>query len=96
MGIRQKTVFDAGVSTPVGSYPKDYKIKETSNLGLVITTNAYNMYTVPKSSYAITETTTLAFTYNVGADGLLRNSVVGPTTKNLSIADGERRPGAAE
>jgi hypothetical protein len=94
MGIKQKAVFDAGVSTPVGSYPKDYKIRETSNLGLVITTNAYNMYSVPKSSYAITETNVLAFTYNIDADGLLRNNVVGPVSRNLNIADGERRPGA--
>jgi hypothetical protein len=38
---------------------------------------------VPKSTYSITETSNLTFT----------NSIVGPNSKNINIADGERRPG---
>jgi len=37
----------------------------------------------PRSKYAIQETVILTFT----------NKIVGPTTKNLNISDGERRPG---
>jgi hypothetical protein len=69
MGLKQKVVYDAGVTSTTDIYE--------------INDQAGRLTRSPKSSYAISETVNLAFT----------NSVIGPSTKNLNIADGERRPG---
>jgi hypothetical protein len=70
--IKQKVVFDAGIAQP-----KDcFEINDQSG----------RLTSVPKSPYAITETTNLVFTYNMGILGGLRD-------KNLNIGDGDVRPG---
>lgn len=84
MSIKQKSIFDAGVATGIGNYPKNYQVRETSHL--TITNNPYNVNTLPKSPYAISETRNLVFTNN----GLIGNT----KEQNLNIADGERRPGS--
>ncbi|MDD5650198.1 MAG: hypothetical protein PHF86_07280 [Candidatus Nanoarchaeia archaeon] len=71
--LKQKVIFDAGVSNP----KNDYEINDQTG----------RLTSAPKSPYAITETINIAFTYNYG--------VLGPNSKNLNIADGERRPGTA-
>lgn len=66
------------------------KQKVTFGSGVVSTINIYEindqggqLTSAPKSQYSITETINLPFTSNI----------VGINSKNLNIADGERRPG---
>jgi len=69
--MKQKVFSDAGVITP-----PDLLLKEINDQGGTYTA-------VPRSSYAIHESRTLAFT----------NKIVEQTGRRLNIADGDRRPG---
>jgi len=72
MGLKQKTVFNAGVKSTI-SIPDTSKYLDMTNIETK----------TPKSKYSIVETSNFPFT----------NKIVGFNTKNLNIADGERRPG---
>ncbi len=73
MSFKQKVVYDAGVTSTVDIYE--------------INDQTGRLSSVPKSSYAITETLNFAFTYN--------RRILAETGQNLDIADGQRRPGTA-
>jgi len=61
--------------------PQIYNAVQTANLR----DQGGKFTNVPKGPYSVSETQNLVFT----------NKVVGPNSKNINIADGERRPGTS-
>ena len=72
MGLKQKKVHDAGVTSTI-NIPNQVAYLDPTNPEVA----------APKSKYAIGETSNFPFT----------NHIVGSLSKNINIADGERRPG---
>lgn len=70
MGLKQKTVYEAGV-------------KSTTDI-FEINDQGGRLTNAPKGHYSITETSNLSFTSKI---------IGGHISKNLNIADGQRRPG---
>jgi hypothetical protein len=77
--MKQKVFSDAGVQSPPTFAVKEIADLQHQGADLGGTT------AVPKSTYAISETNSFAFT----------NSIVEKTGSRLNIADGQTRPGTA-
>jgi hypothetical protein len=61
MGIKQKVIFDAGVTSPT----EQFEINDQTG----------HLTRATKSPYAITETINLTFTYSMGVVGPTRNNL---------------------